>query len=352
MTNTLGGLMSAQASATLAAGEKMCLTFRAPASGALQGVGIYMHGVSAPVGTLSIYNSNSNGFPTGTALESASAQFVNYSVGYTTFSGSLSLNAGTVYCAVLEMSSGTSQPCITGISSISTAGAFYQSGVWWSRQPCAGASMALRIAGNNYGSRVGRLSNIDLTSNALYNVSGTRVARLGALIRPDVSVTLHGVEGWFWRYGSPTATMKCEIYTGGTLVASSITNALASTLGTSGGAQSDRAFLFNDVQLSANTLYNIVYIIDGFTGNDSTNYVVARGHGSMHTSCFPSSDNNVYSWYLGGVWSTSVSITSDSNWTYYKSSGQAFPAVYLYGSQSSGGGLLVNPGLNGGLIQI
>lgn len=336
-------------SISISSGQKSSVCFTAPASGAFNGVSAYMDAASSPVGTVSLYNAGSDELPTGSALETVTASFGSYALGLTTaWAGTTNVTAGNKYCIVYEMTSGSASPSIGGISVYTTLGATYNGTDWVLNTGFGfGANYAIKIGSTWYGSRVARYSTGDLTSNQLYNSSGSRLARLGSILRPNRNAVIYGVWGLFYKVGTPTSIMKCQIYNGATLLGTSNVNATVTGLGTTGSGQQARTFQFggSGIAVSSGNEYRIVFYLDGTSGNDSSNYVVVRAHATQSSTAFPTDDANCLDCMIGGTWATAETITDPDDWTDYRAySGFRMPVVAVIGEYTVGGtGNLVGP---------
>jgi len=206
----------------------------------------------------------------------------------------------------------------------------------------SGVPLNLKIGGSWYGSYTSRVVLNNLTSQLLYNTSGSRIARFGIMFTPAYDVALTGITVPIYRTGTISGYLTAEIYSGTTLLYTSMATSAIDGYSTNASSPSTVWLDMPRDLMTTGTTYRIVVRISGSgTAGDASNYLALKGFASM--SNFPSDDSKILDGFYGGCFCTEV---TPSTWTDYRASGNAMPSIGLYGEivpSVGGGGLLVGP---------
>lgn len=172
---------------------------------------------------------------------------------------------------------------------------------------------------------------------AIYNTSGSRVARSATKFVFTVPVKIFGVSLGFSKANSPTFDLKAEICTASAVVATSTNTWNAAD------AVPSAFFGFDGVELSADTEYYVcVTPVDASAGDSSNNVKLYVFSTTTSALALPFTHGPFRQSYESTA-SPGPSWSANTNWYY---------SMYLHiglPEPASGGGLLTHPGMAGGL---
>lgn len=292
----------------------------------------------AGAGQLDIYATDSNGFPTGSSLATKTFTSASSALKEIVLDSTLTgLTIGDVYCFRFSWISGSYR--VTGwshsdvllINSGDTGASWYHSGSYGSLAIDYGAGYVSEY-GVASGSGHGYTGGV-----AIYNVSGSRVARGGFKLRSPVDLSFRGVTFDVVPQNNPSSAwqLKAELCSSSAVLATSLNRQYANN----GGARNSQ-FVFDPYTMLANTDYYVCMTPDG-SNDGASGYCPYIGHYEAKVNVDVS----------GGIvrdyhYSTGTSIS----WTKDNTKSSPVSVFFDLPSGGGGGGLLVNPGMNGGMI--
>lgn len=336
------------------------IVFKAPASGALNSLRCKLIGLTGSPSlsdiVVSLYNVDSKRLPSGTALATGSFGSLSYGLQTCTFGSPASVSNGSFYCvritnANASPSSNYVTPYVAGAVSDTPFATFVRaysgSGTAFSQTLHLANEVSLNIGGTVYERPFGNYYNSAGYSYA-YDVYATASAKrfIGSqFVTNSRSFVAGGICG-VSAQGATLSRSDMRLY-----LLDGSNNILASAPFTiKSGTWGDYHYVFFDspVDASAGT-YRLVMCGDEAFGTAWNSGTPVRTMQAGDRN----SPTNQYTTVLRtgfGIYGESSSSSLPS-WTTV-SSMAFYPAPILDIQSSSGGGLLVNPGLNGGLIQI
>lgn len=270
------------------AGIRIGGVWTAPYSGSVTGI---RAGDNGPVGSgtgivgFELYACGADHLPTGSALASGTADSA-YSFRTYTFGTPYTVTAGSEYAFVLRnlhatpasnyfravkgLASEGIAPFCAAIGSNDAGATWDTFGNWQMSQRFSVSARMFPIYAVQgiVGPKEGWTSSTGFTT-ALYNASGSRVARLGVQVNFGSAYKLHGFKARVSKTGSPTFRLKGEVVDdAGNVVATSATTATSATLDNQWVA-----FSFEPAYtLLAGRDYYVVVTPDGATAGDASNY--------------------------------------------------------------------------------
>ena len=243
-----------------------------PAGGTLTGIGLAQ-----------LYAVGSNFRPTGSAL--ATVTFTPVSNGPATLSWgtSVALTAGTVYAVV--MSNQDAAPA-TNFYSVNVQAGYdvpldrillYSTDVAFAYNMAGSHSQnfpgwPIYATLGNYGALSAVVGGGGSTVNPLYNVSGSRVARVALRVNFTKPVRLWRILANVSKTGTPAFDLKSEVIQAGSVIATSDDLWNAANMATPASWH-----WANPVDLSANTDYYVAITPVGATAGDASNYATLQG---------------------------------------------------------------------------
>ena len=339
-----GGALQTQNTANLRWGQ----VFKSPGAVDLTSVEVFTGSITGTTPTVKVelFAVNATTLqPTGSALASGTVTATSQAL--KTVSISHALSADTFYMLIVSNASASPTVDFYQISGTGTGFAMAMTssdgGSTWSGP--SGFLLAVPVFSSG-GIGVFTTSNVadgggSLTG--LYNVSGSRKAYNAMLFNFPIAFDLHLIHAaGFARTGSPNYSLICEIMNGsGTVLGTSaellLNNQATVTNGTS--------FLFpTPVAIPANTNVYVAFRAagSGSVGDASNYYTMQKG--GMRAGQFPS-------WVVTASAANKAALNSTAwaspSWS--DSNNQNFIPMNLYGvPTSTGGGLILPAGMNGG----